>query len=355
MKLSEFDYFLPPDLIAQRPLEQRDQSRLMHVERDSGRITHHIFRDLPELLQPTDLLILNDTKVFPARLLGRRRGSTSEFHGKSHPDSLPAQIEVLLIHPLDDGLWEALVRPGRKMRVGERAFFGQGELECEVVGRGERGVRKLRFNCQGSFEDLVDRLGHVPLPPYIRRRDELSDRSQYQTLYARKRGAVAAPTAGLHFTSEVFAHLRERRIGWCEITLHVGLGTFQPVEAENIEEHRMHHEWFEMNAEAAFQINSAKEKGQRIVAVGTTAVRTLETVARSGPVEEARGKTDIFIFPGFQFRCVNALLTNFHLPQSTLLMLVSAFAGRDLIMEAYHQAATSKYRFFSYGDCMLIT
>ncbi len=354
MRLTDFDYFLPPDLIAQRPLEQRDESRLMLVERGSGRITHHVFRELPELLQPADLLILNNTRVFPARLLGRRRGFTSEFHGKKHPDFLPAQIEVLLVRPLKHGLWEALVRPGRKMRMGERALFGQGELECEVVGRGEWGLRQLRFTCQGRFEDLVDRLGHVPLPPYIHRGDEPSDHSQYQTLFARKRGAVAAPTAGLHFTSEVFAHLRERGIEWCEITLHVGLGTFQPVEVENIEEHHMHREWFEINPEAALQIDSAKEKGRRIVAVGTTSARTLETAARSGPIAAASGETDIFIYPGFQFRAVDVLLSNFHLPQSTLLMLVSAFAGRDLILEAYRQAVESQYRFFSYGDCMLI-
>jgi S-adenosylmethionine:tRNA ribosyltransferase-isomerase len=242
------------------------------------------------------------------------------------------------------------------MRIGERVVFGQGELECEVLERGERGIRTVRFFYQGNFEELVDRLGHVPLPPYIARPDETADKNHYQTVFAKERGAVAAPTAGLHFTPQVFDQLRERGIGWCEITLHVGLGTFQPVQVENIEEHQMHREQYEIAAAAAAEINLAKAAGHRIISVGTTAARTLETATQEheGQIKPARDETGIFIFPGFQFRCIEGLLTNFHLPQSTLLMLVSAFAGRDLILEAYRQAIEFRYRFFSYGDCMLI-
>jgi S-adenosylmethionine:tRNA ribosyltransferase-isomerase len=355
MKLADFNYDLPEELIAQEPLEQRDQSRLMLVDRKSGTISHHIFSELPLLLRLADLLVLNNTKVFPARLLGRRRGLTAEFHGKKqHP--LPAQIEVLLLRPQGEDRWEVLVKPGRKMRVGERAYFGEGELECEVLERGERGWRLVRFFSQGSFEQLVDRLGHVPLPPYINRPDEASDKNHYQTVFAKERGAIAAPTAGLHFTPSVFHFLRAREIQWCEITLHVGLGTFQPVEVEEIEMHQMHREHYEVSAAAAEKINQAKTLGQRVIAVGTTAARTLETVAgeNDGQMAAACGETGIFIYPGYSFRCIDALLTNFHLPQSTLLMLVSAFAGRELIMEAYRQAIADRYRFFSYGDCMLI-
>lgn len=355
MKLADFNYDLPEALIAQEPLEPRDQSRLMVVDRKSGAISHYIFAELPSLLWPGDLLVLNNTKVFPARLLGRRRGLTSEFHGKRQ-DPLPAQIEVFLLRKLDADRLEVLVKPGRKMRVGERAYFGQGELECEVLERGERGTRVVRFFCQGNFEQLVDQLGHVPLPPYIHRADEAADKNHYQTVFAKERGAVAAPTAGLHFTPSVFHFLRAREVQWCEITLHVGLGTFQPVEVEEIEQHQMHREEYEISTAVAEKINHAKAHGQRVIAVGTTATRTLETVAgeHEGKMAAVRGETGIFIYPGYQFRCIDALLTNFHLPQSTLLMLVSAFAGRELIMEAYRQAVADRYRFFSYGDCMLI-
>jgi S-adenosylmethionine:tRNA ribosyltransferase-isomerase len=356
MRLTDFDYYLPPELIAQRPLEHRDQSRMMVVERGTGKISHHVFREFPGLLSPRDLLVLNNTKVFPARLLGRRRGVTAKIARKHPLASLPAQIEVLLLRPLGNDEWEVLVRPGRKMRPGERAFFGQGELECEVIGWGERGIRQVRFNYQGSFEEWVDRLGHIPLPPYIHRGDDPADQVQYQTLFASKRGAVAAPTAGLHFTAEVFEELKGRGVDWGEITLHVGLGTFQPVEAENIENHQMHQEWYEINSEAADKINAAHAAGRRVLAVGTTAARTLETVARqtAGPMVPSSGETSLFIYPGFPFRAVDGLLTNFHLPQSTLLMLVSAFAGRELILEAYRQAIEKRYRFYSFGDCMLI-
>jgi S-adenosylmethionine:tRNA ribosyltransferase-isomerase len=356
MRLADFDYSLPPDLIAQRPLEHRDQSRLMVVERGTGKISHHVFRELPSLLTPRDLLVLNNTKVFPARLLGRRLGVTAKIARKHPPASLPAQIEVLLLRPLGNDEWEVLVRPGRKMRLGERAFFGRGELECEVIGWGERGLRRVRFIYQGSFEEWVDQLGHIPLPPYIHRGDDPSDLVQYQTLFACKRGAVAAPTAGLHFTARVFKDLKIRGVDQCEITLHVGLGTFQPVEAENIENHQMHHEWYEISPEAANKINATHAAGDRVFAVGTTAARTLETVARqtAGSMVPSSGETNLFIYPGFPFRAVDGLLTNFHLPQSTLLMLVSAFAGRELILEAYRQAIENRYRFYSYGDCMLI-
>ena len=355
MKLADFDYHLPEELIAQRPLEKRDESRLMLVDRSPGRITHHIFKELPELLTPGDLLVLNNTRVFPARLLGHRRGITSEFHGKKH-GPLPAQIEVFLLRPLGGDRWEALVKPGRKMRTGERAYFGKEELECEVLTRRARGIRVLRFFYEGEFEELVDRLGHIPLPPYIHRADETSDLEQYQTIFARKRGAVAAPTAGFHFTPEVFEALKVHGVGWNEITLHVGLGTFQPVQVENIEQHQMHREWFEITPETAAAIQAARLNHRRVAAIGTTVARTLECVAQanSGEILPASGETDIFIFPPYSFQAVDILHTNFHLPQSTLLMLVSAFAGRDLILEAYRQAVELRYRFFSYGDCMLI-
>ena len=354
MYLSEFEYHLPSNLIALRPLEKRDQSRLMRVIRATGGISHHSFSDLADLLDPSDLLVLNNTRVFPARLFGLRKGLTSESMGKA--SRLKAKIEVLLLRPLEEDVWETLVKPGRKMRVGERVSFNDGRLQAEVLERGPLGLRKVKFYYSGDFDEIIDQLGHVPLPPYIPRPDEEQDKERYQTIYAKKRGAVAAPTAGLHFTPDIFESLRQRGVESCEITLHVGLGTFQPVHSEQVEEHRMEKERFEISNEAGKTISQARSQGRRIVAVGTTTVRTLESVAFKHPHElvPANGETDLFIYPGFQFRLVNGLLTNFHLPKSTLLMMVSAFAGRDLIYRAYQEAIQENYRFYSYGDCMLI-
>jgi S-adenosylmethionine:tRNA ribosyltransferase-isomerase len=354
MNLSDFEYALPPELIASHPIQPRDRSRLMHVLRATGEISHHVFTELPELLQPTDLLVFNNTKVFPARLLGQRLGMASKNDSAQKAPS--ATIEVLLLKPLGDDVWEVLVKPGRKMRVGEHVRFSS-RLECEVVDRGDLGSRKVKFSYQGNFDDLVDTLGHVPLPPYIARPDQARDKTEYQTIFARKRGAVAAPTAGLHFTPAVLRSLRERGIETCEITLHVGLGTFRPVHYEQIENHQMEAEWFEVSPEAAEIIQKAQAQRRRIVGVGTTAARTLETSARrhNGTVHAETGETSLFIYPGFAFSCLGGLLTNFHLPKSTLLMLVAAFASRETILRAYQQAIDAKYRFYSYGDCMLIT
>lgn len=353
MKLSDFDYELPAELIASHPIQPRDQSRLMCVRRATGEISHHVFTELPELLQPADLIVFNNTKVFPARLLGHRLGMASE----SYPiDKTPtATIEVLLLKPLGDDVWEVLVKPGRKMRVGERVRFGR-RLECEVVDRGDLGSRKVKFFYEGNFDDVVDVLGHVPLPPYIDRPDQTRDKVEYQTIFARKRGAVAAPTAGLHFTPAVLRRLRERGVETCEITLHVGLGTFQPVHAEQVEEHQMEPERFEISAEAACTIQRAQTQERRVVCVGTTVARTLESSAgrHNGIVQPETGETSLFIYPGFAFSCIRGLVTNFHLPRSTLLMLVCAFAGRETILSAYQNAIDAKYRFYSYGDCMLI-
>lgn len=354
MHLSDFDYTLPKTCIALYPAKEREESRLLKLDRETGDISHHVFSDLSELLRPSDLLVLNNTRVFPARLLGRRLGLTSGHRGKSSP--LRSQIEILMVRPLGKGIWEVLVKPGRKVRVGEVIAFGNGELECEVLDRGAFGVRKVRFQCRGDFVTLVDQLGHVPLPPYIHRPDEALDRLRYQTVYASKRGAVAAPTAGLHFSERIFMRLREKGIEWCEVTLHVGLATFQPVHSETVEEHRMEKEPYEIPEPAAAAIRLARSQGRRVIAVGTTTTRTLESVAlQSGSdIVPCQGETDLFIYPGFQFRCINGLITNFHLPRSTLLMLVSAFAGRDRILKAYQEAVRTGYRFYSYGDSMLI-
>jgi len=353
MNLSDFEYTLPPELIASHPMQPRDRSRLMYIRRATGEISHHVFAELPGLLDPADLLVFNNTKVFPARLLGHRLGMASQSYPADKTPS--ATIEVLLLKPLGDDVWEVLVKPGRKMRVGERVRFGS-RLECEVVDRGNLGSRTVRFSCQGNFDDLVDTLGHVPLPPYIDRPDQVRDKAEYQTIFARKRGAVAAPTAGLHFTPAILRKLRDRGVETCEITLHVGLGTFQPVHAEQVEDHEMEAERFEIAADAAQVIQLARAQKRRVVGVGTTAARTLETSAgrHHGTVQAEAGETRLFVYPGFAFSCLDGLLTNFHLPRSTLLMLVSAFAGRETILRAYQQAIDAKYRFYSYGDCMLI-
>jgi S-adenosylmethionine:tRNA ribosyltransferase-isomerase len=363
VRISDFDFQLPEELIAQEPLADRSASRLLHLRRDTGRLEDHTFKDFPGLLRPDDLLVINNSRVFPARLFGRRAGRHAQPLSPKNPASkefLHGRVEALLTRQLGPLEWQALVRPGRKIGVGEKIFFGENsELEAEVVARGEFGERTLRFSPVPDFFALVEKVGHVPLPPYIARQDRREDRERYQTVYARpeSRDSVAAPTAGLHFTPGILSEIRERGIEIAEITLHVGLGTFQPVHVENVEEHRMHRESFCISDTAAAQINRTLEQGRRVVAVGTTTVRTLEYAALQDPAGRVRpgaGEADIFIYPGFQFRVVGALLTNFHLPQSTLLMLVSAFAGRENILRAYEHAVKEKYRFFSYGDCMFI-
>jgi S-adenosylmethionine:tRNA ribosyltransferase-isomerase len=360
MLLEEFDYELPKDLIAQRPLKERDASRMMLLDRAARSFTDSTFRSLPEILAPGDLLVVNNTRVFPARLLGRRRGTRAQAIGKGNPaarEFLTAEVELLLTRNESGEVWQGLVHPGRKIRTGEVLVFGGGELEAEVLGRGEYGVRRVLLRArEGSVASAIDRLGHVPLPPYVGRPDETADRETYQTVYARVRGAVAAPTAGFHFTQRVFDALRERKVEVCEVTLHVGPGTFRPVQTESVEDHKMESEQFEISDAAAASINKALAEGQRVIAVGTTSVRTLESVAlhNAGKIIPCRGETDLFIVPGFRFQVIRGLLTNFHLPKSTLLMLVSAFAGRDLIFRAYEHAIEQRYRFYSYGDCMMV-
>jgi len=360
MLLEEFNYELPKELIEQRPLKERDASRMMVLDRAAQSFTDCTFRRLPEILQPGDLLVLNNTMVFPARLLGRRRGVKAQAIGRHNPAArqfLTGEVELLLTRNESGDIWQGLVHPGRKIRTGEVLVFGEGELEAEVLGRGELGVRRVLLRARdGSVASAIDRLGHVPLPPYVERPDEANDRDAYQTVYAKVRGAVAAPTAGFHFTPRIFDALNERKIQTCEITLHVGPGTFRPVLTERIENHKMGSEQYEISEAAAAIISKAMEEGRRVIAVGTTSVRTLEAVAiaNHGKIVPARGETDLFIVPGYRFQVVRGLLTNFHLPKSTLLMLVSAFAGRDLIFRAYRHAIEERYRFYSYGDCMLI-
>jgi S-adenosylmethionine:tRNA ribosyltransferase-isomerase len=357
--VSEFDYLLPEELIAQEPLPDRAASRLLRLDRPTGALEDNRFREFPELLHSGDLVVFNNTRVFPARLYGRRSGSKSQPlspHNPAAREFLKGQVEVLLTKQISQHQWECLVRPGRKIGVGERLYFGEGdELAAEVVGRGAFGERRIRFDPAGDFFERIERLGHIPLPPYISREDRSADRERYQTVYARERGSVAAPTAGLHFTPEILGRLKERGIETAEITLHVGLGTFQPVRVQNVAEHKLHSETFSISGEAAERINRALDENRRVVAVGTTTVRTLEYAARtSGRVQPGSGEADLFIYPGFQFRVVDAILTNFHLPQSTLLMLVCAFGGRDPVLAAYRHAVEQKYRFYSYGDCMFV-
>jgi S-adenosylmethionine:tRNA ribosyltransferase-isomerase len=360
MLLEEFDYKLPPELIAQRPVVPRDASRMMVLERETGAWRDEVFQDLPQILGPGDLLVFNNTRVFPARLLGRRRGLHSQPLGKRNPaarEFLKGEVELLLTRQESADVWEGLVHPGRKVGTGELLLFGEGELEAEIIGRGDYGVRRVRLRArEGALEDAIDRLGHVPLPPYIRRADQAQDRETYQTVYAKIRGAVAAPTAGFHFTETVIEALHQRQIETCEITLHVGLGTFQPVRVHRVEDHKMEAERFEISEAAAAALNCALEQGRRIIAVGTTSLRTLEHVGREagGRLEPGKGETSLFVYPGFKFRVIRGLLTNFHLPQSTLLMLVCAWAGRDLTLRAYQHAVRERYRFYSYGDCMLV-
>ncbi len=372
MKLSDFDYHLPRELIAQRPLEERDASRLLLLERAARYWKDREFRDLPNLLRGDELLVVNNTRVIPARLFGRRCGLAAQRpgrHSKVRREFLRAPIEVLLTRQIEEKIWEALVRPGRKIRTGERIVFGDGELEAEVIGRGEYGVRRLRFAGTDDTHRAIERLGHVPLPPYIDRPDEPADRHRYQTIFARQNGAVAAPTAGLHFTPQILERLRARGTEICEITLQVGLGTFQPIRSQEVEHHRMDGEAYEISETAATQIERARREGRPILAVGTTVVRALEDAAEKFFAQQAEGRAkfgkslpllpgkttaELFIYPGYNFRAVDQLLTNFHLPKSTLLVMVCAFAGRDFILEAYRHATAERYRFYSYGDCMLI-
>ena len=365
MLVTDFDYYLPPELIAQQPLAYRAASRLMVLDRTTGIFSDKAFRDLPALLRPDDLLVFNNTKVFPARLFGRRSGERAQPISERNPaarEFLAGRVEVLLTKQTGELEWQALVRPGRKIGVGEKLFFGGKaevpELVAQVVARGEFGERTLRFSVPGGedFFAVVERLGHIPLPPYIDRDDTAADRERYQTVFARDKGSAAAPTAGLHFTPEIQEQIRARGIETTEITLHVGLGTFQPVRHERVEDNQLHSERYAISAEAADAIRRAKSAGRRAVAVGTTTVRTLEFVAanNSGEVVAGSGEANIFIYPGFQFRVTDAMLTNFHLPQSTLLMLVCALAGKENVLHAYAHAVEEKYRFFSYGDCMLV-
>lgn len=340
MKLSDFDYSLPPELIAQEPLPERHKSRLMVVDRATGSVSDHAFADILEFLTPKDLVVFNDTRVLPARLFGKKE----ETGGK---------VEVLLLRELHQAMWEALVSPSRRVRPGVRISFGEGQLTAIVRERTEAGTRILEFFPEGRFWDLLFCLGTVPLPPYIHK--PLENPERYQTVYARKPGSVAAPTAGLHFSRAILERMDERGIERVCLTLHVGLGTFRPIRCENIEDHRMEEEYFSIPEETALKMNKALEEKKRIVAVGTTSARTLEAaLGEDGMMGRCDGHTDLFIYPGFRFRCVGAILTNFHLPGSTLLLFVCAFAGRDLIFESYKRAIEKRYRFYSFGDAMLI-
>ncbi|HLW82716.1 MAG TPA: tRNA preQ1(34) S-adenosylmethionine ribosyltransferase-isomerase QueA [Candidatus Acidoferrales bacterium] len=365
MKVNELDYHLPAERIAQRPLEKRDASRMLLVDRASGSFEDRMFRELTELLKGDELIVLNNARVLPARLWGHRIGIHAQPLGKNSPirkENLTSAIEVLLLRKVGEDEWQALVRPGRKISVGEIIVFGGGELKAEVLARGSYGQRKLKFTAAGSVADMVERLGHIPLPPYIKREDEPFDRERYQTVFARHGSAVAAPTAGLHFTETMLARLRERGIEICEITLDVGLGTFEPIRTERLENHQIHAESYEIPETTAAAIGRARRDGRPILAIGTTVVRALEDVAekvsrgepQKEPVRPGRFEAEIFLFPGKPFRVVTQLLTNFHLPRSSLLALVAAFGGRENVLRAYHHAVEAQYRFYSYGDCMWI-
>lgn len=363
MLVSDFNYHLPEELIAQEPLADRSSSRMLHLNQGSGELHDRNFRDFPDLLRPDDLVVFNNTRVFPARLYGRRGGAKAQPvspQDPAHHDFLKGRVEVLLTRHVsrEPNQWECLVRPGRKIGVGETLFFGDcDELHAEVVSRGEFGERQIRFRPVNDFFAVIERIGHVPLPPYIGRDDRGEDRERYQTIYAQERGSVAAPTAGLHFTSEILERLHRRGIETVEVTLHVGLGTFQPVREENVQDHKLHRESYRIAPAIAAQINQAKAMGRRVVAIGTTTVRALEHAASRSEerrVVAGNGEADIFIYPGYDFRVVGSLLTNFHLSQSTLLMLVCALAGKDKVLAAYRHAVEKKYRFYSYGDCMFV-
>ncbi len=366
--VSDFDYHLPEELIAKQPLPDRAAARMLHWQRHAAGFVDRSFRDFPDLLRPDDLLVLNNSRVLPARLFGHRSGSRAQPVSAGNPASgefLRGKVEVLLTKQVTASpqQWEALVHPGRKLGIGERVFFGgQGsehshELAAEIIDRGNFGERQLRFEPVDDFFAVLNRIGHIPLPPYIDRPDDAADREQYQTVYAKPPGSVAAPTAGLHFTPEILDRIRARGTEIAEVTLHVGLGTFRPVREEVVEANKLHREWYEISSDAAERIQAARDAGRRIVTVGTTSIRTLEYAAlqdKEGRIIAQSGEADIFIYPGFDFRVAGAMLTNFHLPKSTLIMLVSAFAGHERTLAAYEYAVRGNYRFYSYGDCMFI-
>ena len=339
MKTSDFYFDLPPELIAQTPLERRDASRLLTLDKATGETRHLHFYDLPSLLRPGDCLVLNDSRVLPARLIGRRAGGGA--------------CEVLLLTDRGDRVWECLARPGRKLRPGATVTFGDGELSAQVVGEAEGGNRLIRFDYEGIFLETLERLGKMPLPPYIKA--ELEDGERYQTVYSKVVGSAAAPTAGLHFTEELLGQIQAMGVRVCWVTLHVGLGTFRPVKAENLDEHEMHSEYCTIPQETAGVINETKRAGGRVICVGTTSCRTLESWAKEdGTLSPSAGWTNIFIYPGYRFKVLDALITNFHLPESTLIMLVSALAGRERVLDAYAEAVRERYRFFSFGDAMFV-
>ena len=340
MRKEDFYFELPEELIAQDPLEDRSGSRLLVLDKETGQTEHRIFKDVIEFLEPGDCLVINETKVIPARLFGAKVGTD-------------AKIEVLLLKRGENDTWETLVRPGKKARVGTKISFGDGLLIGEVVDVVEEGNRLIRFSYEGIFEEILDQLGQMPLPPYITH--QLEDKNRYQTVYAKNSGSAAAPTAGLHFTPELLKQIEEKGVDIARVTLHVGLGTFRPVKVDNILEHHMHSEFYQISAEAADKINGAKDRGKRVVCVGTTSCRTVESAAdENGRLRETSGWTEIFIYPGYRFKVLDSLITNFHLPESTLVMLVSALAGREQVLAAYAEAVEERYRFFSFGDAMII-
>lgn len=340
MKRQDFSFELPQELIAQDPLKDRSASRLLVLDKETGEVSHHVFRDIVDYLNPGDCLVINDTKVIPARLIGSKVGTD-------------AKIEILLLKRKSDQVWETLVKPGKKAKPGTKISFGEGLLVGEVIDIVEEGNRLVKFSYEGIFEEILDQLGQMPLPPYITH--QLEDKNRYQTVYAKNSGSAAAPTAGLHFTPELLEQIQRKGVDVASVTLHVGLGTFRPVKAENILDHHMHSEFYRIEEEAAEKINRAKENRGRIICVGTTSCRTVESAAdENGRLKAGSGWTDIFIYPGYQFKILDCLITNFHLPESTLLMLVSALAGREHILEAYKEAVEEKYRFFSFGDAMFI-
>ena len=341
IKKSDFYFELPEELIAQDPLADRSDSRLLLLDKESGRTEHHIFREIVDYLRPGDCLVLNNTKVLPARLMGIK-------------EETGASIEVLLLKRKENDIWETLVKPGKKAKTGTKLDFGDGSLSAEVLEVVEEGNRLIRFSYDGIFEEVLDRLGEMPLPPYITHK--LQDKNRYQTVYAKYDGSAAAPTAGLHFTEELLGQIEDKGVEIAYVTLHVGLGTFRPVKADNILEHHMHSEYYQVTEEAAQKINRAKEEGHRVICVGTTSCRTVESAAKAdGTLEECCGNTEIFIYPGYRFKVLDCLITNFHLPESTLVMLVSALAGRENVLSAYEEAVREKYRFFSFGDAMFLT
>lgn len=339
MNVSEFNYELPEELIAQVPLEKRDESRLMVLNRKNKTIEHKTFKDIIDFLEPGDCLVRNNTKVIPARIYGKKETG--------------ANVEFLLLNNIEGDIWETIVRPGNKLHIGTKVIFGEGLLQAEILDILPGGTRKVKFHYKGIFNEILDQIGLMPLPPYIH--EELKEKDRYQTVYAKYNGSAAAPTAGLHFTPELLKQIEEKGINIANVTLHVGIGTFRPVKEEKVEEHEMHSEHYYIKEEDAEKINKAKKEGHRVIAVGTTSCRVLETVANEeGMLKKQEGDTKIFIYPGYKFKCIDALITNFHLPQSTLLMLVSALAGKDYIIEAYQEAVNQKYRFFSFGDAMFI-